>query len=372
MPKEITILKYSFNPFGGLEKQALLISNAFLEKGYKVSILTTSKEKIPSINSFIIKKGPPFALLRLFYWQILSSRYVEKNKPSIVLALDRTTNQTHLRAGNGVHRAYLNNRKKFNNFFKNLSIFLNPLHRAILYLEKKAFRNSSLKKIIVNSQMVKDEITKYYKVPGEKITVIHNGVEWRKNQIDFEKWQEKKIQFLKNFGLKEKHVFLFCGNGYERKGLKLLLQALSSLQEDFYLLVVGKDKKLKKYQTLAQDLNIEKKVIFFGFQNELKPFYQVSDTFVLPSLYDPFANTTIEALSFGLFNITSRENGASEILNKENGIILESLDVINLALALKKAILLPKTSDRALKIRNSIKHLEAKKQLNELIETIYE
>ena len=55
--------------------------------------------------------------------------------------------------------------------------------------------------------------------------------------------------------------------------------------------------------------------------------YAAADVFLLPTLYDPFANVTLEALAAGLPVITSAQNGASEILQNEvNGFILPRAD----------------------------------------------
>ena len=68
--------------------------------------------------------------------------------------MDRNSRQTHIRAGNGVHKAYLEIRKKESSFLKKASFVLNPLHRSILTLEKKAFESKELKVLFVNSNMV--------------------------------------------------------------------------------------------------------------------------------------------------------------------------------------------------------------------------
>jgi UDP-glucose:(heptosyl)LPS alpha-1,3-glucosyltransferase len=371
--KEITILKYDFNPSGGLEKQALFIAKAFQERGFRVSILTT-KLKIDldlKINFYYVKKFPFFSFLKSFYWQYKTSQFIKKNHSSIVLGLDRTINQTHIRAGNGVHKAFLNLRNR-ENFFKRISFYLNPLHLFLLYVEKKAFKNPLLKKIIVNSHMVKEELFKYYNIDEKKIEVIHNGVEWENHENDFYRGFEKKDSLLNEFNFQNMHHFLFCGNGYDRKGLALLLKAASLIKKDFHISIVGKDKDINKYKKLARSLNLEKKTSFFGYKNNLTSLYQICDTFVLPSYYDPFANTSLEALSFGLFNITSKTNGACEIINEKNGIILEKLNIDHLAEALYKAFDHPKTLKNAIIIRNSVKHLDIKNQLNKFVEALHE
>jgi UDP-glucose:(heptosyl)LPS alpha-1,3-glucosyltransferase len=59
--------------------------------------------------------------------------------------------------------------------------------------------------------------------------------------------------------------------------------------------------------------------------------YAAADVFLLPTLYDPFANVTLEALAAGLPVITSAQNGASEILTDlANGFILPRADDLKL------------------------------------------
>jgi UDP-glucose:(heptosyl)LPS alpha-1,3-glucosyltransferase len=55
--------------------------------------------------------------------------------------------------------------------------------------------------------------------------------------------------------------------------------------------------------------------------------YAAADVFLLPTLYDPFANVTLEALAAGLPVITSAQNGAAEILTEgETGYVLPRAD----------------------------------------------
>jgi len=120
-------------------------------------------------------------------------------------------------------------------------------------------------------------------------------------------------------------------------------------------------------------LGLEKRVSFFGPQEEMIPFYQESDVLVLPTLYDPFANVTLEALAMGLFVITSSYNGAAEILTEHSGYVIENL---NDKESIKKALLVglkhPKREESALFIRNTIKDLEFSNQLDKIVEkTIY-
>ena len=379
--KEITILKYHLKLAGGLEKQTEGIIQRCLDKNYKVSLITTkTKNSLPlNHSSFLtfhfVKNFTFLNFFKILFFDLKASSIIKKKKPKISLAMDRTTNQTHIRTGNGIHKAYLEKRKKYFGFWDHLLGIVRPFNHLILYLEKKAFKNPSLKTIITNSQMVKDEILKFYKIPASKITVIHNGTSLKYSQKFFQDSLVKKNEIAKKLNINpHKYNFLFIGNGYKRKGLKILLTATSLLKkkyDNFNLLIVGKEKKINKYKQYAKKIGLTNHALFFGEQQNTMSFYQIADSFVQPSYYDPFANTTIEALSMGLFTISSQENGGKEIINKKNGLIIKDLlNAAEIAHCLEKALKNPKTEKTATVIRNSVNHLDISYQQDKIIETI--
>ncbi len=57
---------------------------------------------------------------------------------------------------------------------------------------------------------------------------------------------------------------------------------------------------------------------FLGVVRDLPALYAAADIFILPTLYDPFSNASLEALAAGLPVITTRANGLSEVI--EDGV----------------------------------------------------
>lgn len=366
------ILKNSFNSLGGLEKQTLHICNYLLQKGYKVTLITNkinNDEILKNINLVVtkscFKKAFFFTFLKILYFDLFTARWIKKYKPNIVLGIDRTSNQTHIRAGNGVHRAFLEKKKRY---LKRSFLLdkLNPLNWLILKIEKKSFENPLLKKIIVNSQMVKDEILKYYAVSPSKILMIHNGTEWEKYEQPFLESFQIQQDLKKRFNIDpNRFTFLFVGNGYKRKGADLLIKAASLIDMDFHIIFIGKEKRINKYEKLANSLNVNK-ITFLGYQTDLVSYYQMADCFILPTIYDPFSNVILEALSMGLYSITSKENGAHEIINEQNGAIIKNFNIDEIANLMKLAIRCPKEKKRALMIRESIKNLTISSQIEKV------
>jgi UDP-glucose:(heptosyl)LPS alpha-1,3-glucosyltransferase len=373
--KHVVLLKSRSNNHGGLEKYASRIAKAFIERGSRVTILTTGEalrhSEIPIIATKTLP-WPGFARMEQFDWFVRN--WLKNNKADLVFGMDRNRHQTHIRAGNGVHAAYLESRILTEGKMKVFCCKMNPLHRKILELEKAAFENPDLRKLFTNSHMVRNQVLEHYAVDPDKIQVIHNGVEWNEMASDFFEWEKGRKEGLNKFFLDKSHFhFLFIGNGYLRKGLDKLLLALAQLKnESFHLSVIGKDNKMDLYKAKAVQLGLKDRVHFFGPSQEIRLFYQLADCLVIPSFYDPFANVTVEALAMGLFVLSSKQNGGHEILNSSNGAVIEdllSLDAI--VEALRIAIKNKKTIESSNLIRNSVKHLDFSNQLRILMESCY-
>jgi UDP-glucose:(heptosyl)LPS alpha-1,3-glucosyltransferase len=355
--KTIAILKKDFHSHGGLEKSSWRIIQAFKERGATVTLLTAHEVSAPcTVLSYALDSKLKFLKLKEF--DAWCSSTVKDHAFDVVFSMDRSSFQTHHRAGNGVHAAYLALRKQKEGLFKRLSFKLNPLHSMMLKLEKATFEDPHIKGIIVNSNYVKNQILEFYAADPSKIHVIHNGVEWHEMAADFEasfSTQPKTFQFL------------FVGHNFHRKGLSLLLQALGRLKRrDFHLSVVGTDKRLTAYQKQAEQLGLSTNVTFFYSQSDTRPFYQAADALVIPSHYDPFANVTVEALAMGLFVVSSKNNGGHEVLNSESGITVDPFDLASFTVALETALNHPKTRESAQKIRASVEHLDFSHQLEKV------
>lgn len=369
----VAILKSNLATLGGLEKYAIHIGKGFSHQGHEVTFITTGP--IPAITypmHGVSLGDPPFLSLRhIQFFDEAAYNWLKEHPQDIIFGLDRNLMQTHYRAGNGVHATYLEQRKLTDSWLKQQTFKINPLHRFILKREKQLFEHPDLKVLFTNSNMVKKDILNRFNVNPNKIHTVYNGVAWQQFSEYFQSWEEKKQDYLKAWSL-DPHTqkFLFIGNGYRRKGLPLLLQAIEPLlKEDIELLVVGHDKHLKQFISKASALKNGKKIHFFGHQKNLIPFFQVSDILILPTTYDPFANVTLESLAMGLPVITSTYNGASEILTDENGCIIQNLeDKKEMQSSLLAFCNKRKTITSAQKIRNSIPNFDFSKQLDKLIQ----
>lgn len=369
---KVAILKSHLAQLGGLERYALYIAKGFHEKGCDTTILTTGPllSDIAPIKQQIVSKKSSLSLYHLVTFDKACAKWLQENPHDIVFGLDRNLSQTHYRAGNGVHATYLKQRKFIESHLKYASFFFNPLHQFILRREKALFENPQLKIIFTNSNMVKSDIASRFNVAKDKLHTIYNGCDWHAFATPFSLWMKEKPHLIAKYHLNPNTFkLLFIGNGYKRKGLNYLLRALKNLSDaNIELLIVGKDKEQRLFEELAKAYKIDHMTHFFGKQQNIIPFYQLADALAIPSLYDPFANVSLEAWAMGLFVLTSPYNGASEIITKENGCVIDNIfDDKIMADALLSAVRTPKTEQKSQCIRAQVAHLDLSLQLDKLL-----
>ncbi|MDE5591830.1 MAG: glycosyltransferase family 4 protein, partial [Helicobacter sp.] len=153
---------------------------------------------------------------------------------------------------------------------------------------------------------------------------IYNGINIPKS---IDKAKSKKLLLQKFSFLEDKTLLLFVGNGYARKGLKQALLMLSNVRsKSWHFLILGKEKKLPLYQKFTKALNLQNHVLFLESMQETKLFYESSDIFLFPTIYEPCSNATLEAASYQNAIITTKQNGAGELFDK--ALILDNPNTI--------------------------------------------
>ncbi|MBU1205865.1 MAG: glycosyltransferase family 4 protein [Proteobacteria bacterium] len=330
---KIAFVRKNYTPYGGAERYLSQLVTFLGRHGHEIHVFANRWEPIRENGATGRGKALPFfhrvpmipnpSFLEALSFAFFSQRLMQQNSFDIIHSFERTLYQDIYRAGDGCHREWLLQRKKVDPWWKRHFYPLNPLHRTLLFLEKKLFQSSRLKLIIANSLRGKEEIMQHYRVPASKIRVIYNGVD--RQRFNPQNLAQYRPEMRRKLGLKDiDSVMLFLGSGFKRKGLSFILKSLSSMErEDIKLLVVGKDDPTP-YQKMARRLNILEQVIFTGPRQDVEKIYAAGDLFVLPSVYEPFSNACAEAMATGLPVITTRMNGVAELISPgENGYIIE-------------------------------------------------
>lgn len=153
--------------------------------------------------------------------------------------------------------------------------------------------------IIAISEQTRHDIMRYYKIPAERISVIYQSCdEGFKQTCQPEKHQEVR----KRYSLPSKYI-LSVGTIEERKNLLVLIKALSDIDKEYKLVLIGRRKAYAN--TVDEEIakrNLDGRVVFLkdvGF-SDLPSIYQQAALFVYPSRFEGFGIPVLEALYSGV------------------------------------------------------------------------
>jgi len=271
----ITFVRRGYSRSGGAEAYLKRLADGIVKAGHEVQLVTTNEWPEAEWSFGSIKRLGGTTVIGF-------ADELEQVRPQLqcdlLFSLERVWSCDVYRAGDGVHRAWLARRRKFEIPLKQFVRGASRKHRDLLQLEESLFEEQKAGRVIAASQMVVDEITDLYGYSADKIDVVRNGVP------------------LDMFAIE---AMALCKNRKMR------------------LLVAGRG-EARPYKTADLRFWREDPVQFLGEVADLAPVCAAADIFILPTIYDPFSNACLEALASGLPVITTRSNGFSEII--EDGV----------------------------------------------------
>ncbi len=149
--------------------------------------------------------------------------------------------------------------------------------------------------------------------------VIYNGV------INCEYLSTKAICVNK-----PKLSFLSVGHINAAKNTKSLIHAFNSILKKFTnveLVFVGDGPQLKELKDTVSSLGISNHVMFAGYQESTRSFYQNADIFLMPAINEAFGRVTAEAMLYSLPVIGYNSGCTKElIIHGHNGFLYDDID----------------------------------------------
>jgi UDP-glucose:(heptosyl)LPS alpha-1,3-glucosyltransferase len=355
----IELVRRSYSRTGGAETYLKRLADGIVKAGHEVQLVAT--------NEWPEEQWPFGSIKRLGATKVIGfADELEQLRPQlqcdVLFSLERVWSCDVYRAGDGVHRAWLERRRKFELPLKRFVRSLNSKHQDLLRLEQSLFSGGNTRRVIAGSQMVKDEIVNLYGYPADKIDIIRNGVPLKK----FRFGPELREKSREELNLKPDQIaLLFAGSGWERKGLLFAVEAAALCKDRKMRLLVAGRGNARLYKTRRLRFWREEPVQFLGEVADMVRVYSAADIFILPTIYDPFSNACLEALACGLPVITTRSNGFSEII--ENGVHGSIVDHAGDLLALRDAIRLWSDPSRRAAARSTNSQLAAQFDISQNI-----
>ena len=317
------ITKRVSHSLGGAERVSAILCKRLAEKGHDVDVLTIYTDtRIRRVHIRPQKINTWFSPWRLISFNRKVKKILKNERFDIIYSLCQVFPIDIYRVGDGIHQHWM--RIQYPNVIQRWIKYLTSLvHLAMRWLENQIFKEGNCKYFITNSRLIKNQVMEYFHISDKRIKVIYNGVDNDKFNLGVKTYSAamRDKYSIDNDEL----VLLFISNNWERKGLSTIIEAMSKTGiEKIRLVVVGRGEK-RRYISLAKNKMISPdKLIFTGLTDDVEKYYGMADIFVLPSRYEPFSNVCLEAMACGLPVITTRTNGASELIKiGENGFIID-------------------------------------------------
>lgn len=288
---------------GGAERYTVDLFDALKRRGHEVELISSESLGVRGLT----RVGRYRAFLDALDEHLTGNRY------DIVHAMlpVRRCDVYHPHAGMAVAA-----RRRWN-------ILLNPRRGMMARVEQSLLTGDRPPITLALSDYVKRSVREHYPLPDDRLATLFNAV-------DLER-------FAPSPALSHDYVNgLFIGQDFERKGLMQALLAASMLKEArLKITVVG-----RRDPHFRPPADAGAQVSFAGETRDPRPFYRDADFFVLPTKHDPCSLVVLEALAMGVPVISTKFNGATEIMTDGvHGFVLDDPnDVDALAISMRKML----------------------------------
>lgn len=176
--------------------------------------------------------------------------------------------------------------------------------------------------IVSNSMAGKKRLESVERISPDKISVIYNGIFQTSAPVSLRPRASGPpvIGMVANFrGMKGHDIFI--------EAAELLLQE----GHDLRFIIAGDGPERGKYEMLVRNLNLQGKISFLGFVSPIEDALQQMDVFVLPSEWEGFPVSILEAINAGVPVIATQVGGIPEIvIPEETGMLIPPRDVQSL------------------------------------------
>lgn len=173
--------------------------------------------------------------------------------------------------------------------------------------------------VIATSEQQAELIQDHYRLPSDHITFIPPGIDEGRFTATT---PEKLDAARKRLDLNTKDVFV-VGRAAENKGYDLVIRALPylrALQPDVRLVLAAgansdsDNALLGQYKQIASEIGVADAISWRGYvaDEDLADSYRAPGIFALPSRYEPFGMTAVEAMACGTPTVVTVHGGLYE------------------------------------------------------------
>lgn len=209
---------------------------------------------------------------------------------------------------------------------KRASSRFNMKQRWLLNLEQRMLTDATGPHVIAISDYVSRQLREHYDVAPDRIHKIFNGVD-PDMADDATRWRNREVvRRMYNVGDDEPLAIMVAHN-FRLKGLGCWIEMLTRLRRQGSMLrslVIGGG-PIAPWRRVVLRRGLGDMLQFCGPSDRVRAFLHAADMFVHPTYYDPCSRVVLEAMVSGLAVVTTRYDGAAEMLQHgENGFVVDS------------------------------------------------
>jgi glycosyltransferase involved in cell wall biosynthesis len=169
--------------------------------------------------------------------------------------------------------------------------------------------------------------------PARKVEIIRNAVDVRRFRQQSGGALRRELR-----GVPARPIVLALARLDAQKGLFDLLEA-AVLVPDANFVIAGDGQERKRLEDTARTLAVDGRVLFLGHREDVPELLAACDLFVLPSLYEGFPLSVLEAMAAGRPVVATAIGGTEEaVINGETGLLVPPHDPAALAAAIRSLL----------------------------------
>lgn len=318
---------------GGAQRVMSSMANAWVDKGWSVSLITISNSDEDffrlsgSVNRYALDQVSASSnIIQALSGNIRRIYRLRKaliaSRPDVVISFIDMVNVLTILSVTGLDVPVI------------ISERVNPVQHSIggfwEWLRKKAYSRASA--LVVQERDVRQWALNQW--PELNIHVIHNPVQLKLQRIVKEPAPMSGRKWIAGMGRLE-----------VQKGFDLLIDAFAmavpDIPDEWGLVIIGEGSQRRRLECLIKENGLEDRVLLIGEVAMPENYLFQSDIFVLSSRYEGFPNALLEGMASGLAVISFNcPSGPAEIIHHDiDGILVEHENVKDLSVALSKLIL---------------------------------
>lgn len=318
---------------GGQERSTFEIAELLATKGMDVTIVTAESAGLPEgakskLKDFQIKHPSRARRYRIFAEE--TNIYFKKNPFDIVHAITPVPDANVYQPRGGLAgEIFDRNLARYTGFRRAIrKVFgMNPRMREIDRMERFLADQTTCKFLAVSDYVQRQMM--HLGLQADRTKVIFNGVDLKR--LPAERNQDERNHLRAVIGVvPEERVGVFIATNFKLKGLDTLIETVRLLREEhgdifsgFRFVIAGPDKN-RTYFEKVQRLGLSEHILFLGPSGQIGRLFNMADFLIHPTWYDPCSRVVLEAMACGLPAISTKYNGASELLEKHHcGIIID-------------------------------------------------